>query len=193
MFTREIFITITSVALAAFFSLFLMVNYAVAMEVEVTPPSDTEAATILAAVAGDENKAIIASIVEEEQQSYVSQKKLDAEVMGDHRGYLYYKSMEENLSYGDAVALEGIAQCESGFNPYAKNPTSTASGIMQFLDTSWAAWGGGYNVFDGFRNIDGGVRYYQAAGTRPWVCPPMAITPYMSEQDYMETSQYVNL
>lgn len=36
-----------------------------------------------------------------------------------------------------------IAACESGGNPVAQNPTSTASGLLQFLDTSWAAYGGG--------------------------------------------------
>jgi len=36
-----------------------------------------------------------------------------------------------------------IAACESGGNPVAQNPTSTASGLFQFLTTSWLAYGGG--------------------------------------------------
>lgn len=36
-----------------------------------------------------------------------------------------------------------IVACESGGNPTASNPSSTASGLYQFLDTSWKAYGGG--------------------------------------------------
>lgn len=36
-----------------------------------------------------------------------------------------------------------IISCESGGNPSAQNPSSTASGLFQFLDTSWIAYGGG--------------------------------------------------
>jgi hypothetical protein len=35
-----------------------------------------------------------------------------------------------------------IIACESGGNPAAQNPRSTASGLFQFLDSSWAAYGG---------------------------------------------------
>lgn len=41
-----------------------------------------------------------------------------------------------------ADVLDVIAQCESGGNPRATNPSSTASGLYQFLDSSWAAYGG---------------------------------------------------
>lgn len=33
--------------------------------------------------------------------------------------------------------------CESGGNARAQNPSSTASGLFQFLDSSWIAYGGG--------------------------------------------------
>lgn len=36
-----------------------------------------------------------------------------------------------------------LISCESGGNPTAQNPSSTASGLFQFLDTSWIAYGGG--------------------------------------------------
>lgn len=36
-----------------------------------------------------------------------------------------------------------IIACESGGNPTAQNPSSTASGLFQFLDSSWIAYGGG--------------------------------------------------
>lgn len=30
-----------------------------------------------------------------------------------------------------------VAECESGVNPEAKNPTSTATGLYQFLESTW--------------------------------------------------------
>lgn len=30
-----------------------------------------------------------------------------------------------------------IIECESGFDPWAKNPTSTAAGLFQFLRSTW--------------------------------------------------------
>jgi len=37
----------------------------------------------------------------------------------------------------DFGAWNGIIACESGFNRYAHNAHSTASGLFQFLDTTW--------------------------------------------------------
>lgn len=36
-----------------------------------------------------------------------------------------------------------IIQCESSGNPRAQNPNSTASGLFQFLNSTWRAFGGG--------------------------------------------------
>lgn len=33
--------------------------------------------------------------------------------------------------------LYDIIKCESGFNPDAKNPTSSASGLLQFIDSTY--------------------------------------------------------
>ncbi len=41
-----------------------------------------------------------------------------------------------------AAGLDAIAKCESGGNPQAQNAGSTASGLYQFLDSSWRAYGG---------------------------------------------------
>jgi LysM repeat protein len=43
----------------------------------------------------------------------------------------------------DGVNWDAIIACESGGNPKAVNPSSTASGLFQFLDSSWRAYGGG--------------------------------------------------
>lgn len=42
-----------------------------------------------------------------------------------------------------SVDWSPIIACESGGNPTAQNPSSTASGLYQFLDSSWLAYGGG--------------------------------------------------
>lgn len=41
-----------------------------------------------------------------------------------------------------ADVLDVIAKCESGSNPLAKNPYSSASGLFQILNSTWAANGG---------------------------------------------------
>lgn len=41
-----------------------------------------------------------------------------------------------------SAGLDQIAKCESGGNPQAQNSGSTASGLYQFLDSSWKAYGG---------------------------------------------------
>jgi resuscitation-promoting factor RpfA len=41
-----------------------------------------------------------------------------------------------------SAGLDQIAKCESGGNPAAQNSGSTASGLYQFLDSSWKAYGG---------------------------------------------------
>lgn len=54
-------------------------------------------------------------------------------------------------------ALE-IVNCESGGDPFAKNPTSTASGLFQHLASMWeersrlAGWAGA-DVFDPVANV----------------------------------------
>ncbi len=54
--------------------------------------------------------------------------------------------------------LESLWGRESGWNPNAQNPTSTAYGIPQFLDSTWAGTGIG-KTSDGYRQIDAGLIY----------------------------------
>lgn len=51
------------------------------------------------------------------------------------------------VATGSATAAEGpnwgpIIACESGGNPRAQNPSSSASGLYQFIDGTWRAYGG---------------------------------------------------
>jgi soluble lytic murein transglycosylase-like protein len=62
--------------------------------------------------------------------------------------------IEEALAYGinhtDALR---IAECESSFDPRARNPRSSAKGIYQFTDTTWAWIKAPGNQFDYEENI----------------------------------------
>ena len=62
---------------------------------------------------------------------------------------------------GDASqfsCLESLWGKESGWNPNAQNPTSSAYGIAQFLDSTWAGTGIA-KTSDGYRQIDAGLIY----------------------------------
>ena len=54
--------------------------------------------------------------------------------------------------------LEDLWEAESSWNPNAQNPTSTAYGIAQFLDATWASTGIA-KTSDPFRQIDAGLIY----------------------------------
>ncbi|MGY1828478.1 MULTISPECIES: aggregation-promoting factor C-terminal-like domain-containing protein [unclassified Blastococcus] len=54
--------------------------------------------------------------------------------------------------------LESLWGKESGWNPNAQNPRSTAYGIAQFLDSTWAGTGIA-KTSDGYRQIDAGLIY----------------------------------
>jgi hypothetical protein len=54
--------------------------------------------------------------------------------------------------------LENLWGKESGWNPNAQNPSSTAYGIPQFLNSTWAGTGIA-KTSDGYRQIDAGLIY----------------------------------
>ena len=59
------------------------------------------------------------------------------------------------LNPDDAVA---VARLESGLNPRAQNPNSSAGGLFQFINSTWGQYGGG-DKYDPARNADAGARY----------------------------------
>ena len=59
---------------------------------------------------------------------------------------------------GQFSCLESLWGKESGWNPSAQNPTSSAYGIAQFLDSTWAGTGIA-KTSDGYRQIDAGLIY----------------------------------
>ena len=59
---------------------------------------------------------------------------------------------------GEFGCLESLWGKESGWNPNAQNPSSTAYGIPQLLDSTWASTGIA-KTSDGYRQIDAGLAY----------------------------------
>ncbi len=51
----------------------------------------------------------------------------------------------------DPTIAVRIARCESGFNPTAQNKTSTASGLFQFLTSTWESQSVKYGI-TGYKN-----------------------------------------
>lgn len=71
-----------------------------------------------------------------------------------------------NVSYN---LLVSIAHCESGYNPNAYNSLFGASGIFQFLPSTFRGtpYGSG-NIFDPVANIYAGAWLMTIRGTSPW-------------------------
>ncbi|QEQ94084.1 hypothetical protein SEA_SAFTANT_52 [Streptomyces phage Saftant] len=68
---------------------------------------------------------------------------------------------ERGWTGAEWTALEDLWTRESGWNPHAQNPTSTAYGIAQFLDSTWAGYGIA-KTSDARLQIKAGLRYIAA-------------------------------
>jgi len=62
-----------------------------------------------------------------------------------------------------------MLKCESGMRPWAKNRSSTASGLAQFLDGTWSGnLFGDFSVFDPIPNALGAAWLAVRNGHAPW-------------------------
>lgn len=76
--------------------------------------------------------------------------------------------------------LRAVVRCESGFDPYNVNASSGASGLFQFLASTWSgSWGGqrfhahGFSVFDPVANALAAAQTVSRDGDwGQWVCKP---------------------
>ncbi len=76
------------------------------------------------------------------------------------RGSFKEYAMSKVGSAQQFSCLENLWGKESGWNPNAQNPTSTAYGIPQFLNSTWASTGIA-KTSDGYRQIDAGLIYIE--------------------------------
>jgi LysM repeat protein len=68
-----------------------------------------------------------------------------------------------------------VAACESSYNPYAVNRSSGASGVFQFMPSTWAGTPyAGYSMFNASANIHAAYWLFQRDGYswREWSCQP---------------------
>ncbi len=59
----------------------------------------------------------------------------------------------------DPNMLLRIGQIESSLDPSLKNPRSSAGGLFQFIDKTWARYGGAGDRYDPLANADAGARF----------------------------------
>lgn len=63
-----------------------------------------------------------------------------------------------------------IAFCESSFNPKAKNPKGTASGVMQITHPTWVSNKCTGDVFNADDNLKCARIIWERRGWQPWEC-----------------------
>jgi hypothetical protein len=66
-----------------------------------------------------------------------------------------------------------VAGRESHFDPYARNPYSSAAGVFQWLASSWRSYSarygfGGSSVFDAYANVAVAAHAVADGGWGPW-------------------------
>ena len=81
--------------------------------------------------------------------------------------------VEEFAGTGHEQKALKVAKCESGFNPSAKNSSSSASGVFQIIRGTWNAYARpGESVWNARDNIRVAYRIWKASNQswRQWVC-----------------------
>jgi hypothetical protein len=63
-----------------------------------------------------------------------------------------------------------VAYCESRYNPLAINRSSGASGLFQFMPSTWNANFPGQNIWDPMAQARGALVFYNAGRQSAWVC-----------------------
>jgi hypothetical protein len=63
-----------------------------------------------------------------------------------------------------------VANCESHYNPLAVNRSSGASGLFQFMPSTWNANFPGQNIWDPYAQAHGALVFYNAGRQSAWTC-----------------------
>jgi Transglycosylase SLT domain len=77
------------------------------------------------------------------------------------QAYQSYALSQLGGNTGQSSCLNQLWQRESGWNPNAQNPSSSAYGIPQFLNSTWASTGIA-KTSDPYRQIDAGLVYIES-------------------------------
>jgi hypothetical protein len=101
------------------------------------------------------------------------------ETGGAYSGRHYSKEEVQQLirDYSAAYGINPdvplcIARLESGYNQFSKNRSSTASGVFQYLSSTWRGTDegrAGLSVFDADANVRAAIKYMASRrSTQPW-------------------------
>lgn len=63
-----------------------------------------------------------------------------------------------------------VANCESHYNPLAVNRSSGASGLFQFMPSTWNANFAGQNIWDPYAQARAALVFYNAGRQSAWTC-----------------------
>jgi hypothetical protein len=63
-----------------------------------------------------------------------------------------------------------VARCESGYNPRAYNPSSGASGLFQFLPSTWYSHFPSWNIWDPYAQARAARIFYDNGWQSQWTC-----------------------
>ena len=114
-----------------------------------------------AAAAAAAKKAAAAAAAKKAAAAAAAKTAAAARPSGSFQDYALNK-----IGSGQFSCLENLWGKESGWNPNAQNPSSTAYGIPQLLDSTWGGTGIA-KTSDGYRQIDAGLVYIQNAYGSP--------------------------
>ncbi|MGY1650615.1 aggregation-promoting factor C-terminal-like domain-containing protein [Geodermatophilus sp. SYSU D01119] len=129
----------------------------IAAEQEAARRAAEEAARAAEAAAAEQAAAAAAA---QQQSTSAAAPAPAASAAPAARGSFKEYAMSKVGSGEQFSCLESLWGKESGWNPNAQNPSSTAYGIPQFLDSTWASTGIA-KTSDGYRQIDAGLIYIE--------------------------------
>jgi hypothetical protein len=118
------------------------------------------AADAAAQAAAQQAAAASASAAQQQQQQPPQQAAASSSPAAPGGSFQDYALQKLGGDSSQFSCLENLWGKESKWNPNAQNPSSTAYGIPQFLDSTWAGTGIA-KTSDGYRQIDAGLIYIE--------------------------------
>lgn len=125
----------------------------------------------------DEDKEMLKELVNQAKNDALKQKEekpaeKKEEKQTDESADLSLEGLVEKYCGEKSALAKRIIKAESNWNPQAKNKSSSASGLFQFIKSSWASYskkaGVNGDVFDAHDNIKVGCWVLNTTGTSPW-------------------------
>jgi hypothetical protein len=125
---------------------------------EAKAAAEAQAAAEAAARAAEEQAAAEAAAAQSRRAPAATAASSGSSGSSGSGSYQDYALSQLGGDAGQFSCLESLWGKESGWNPNAQNPTSTAYGIPQFLNSTWAGTGIA-KTSDPYRQIDAGLVY----------------------------------